>query len=64
MEYILLFCDVDEEGNIIGALMGKNIIPNRQYDYFFFTNDPGVLDDISKYKVDVVTRQLVRKDAI
>jgi hypothetical protein len=58
----LLFCDVDEAGNIIDALSGANIIPSRQYDYFFFTMDAGVMEDISLYKVDLDTRQLVRKD--
>ena len=53
----LLFCDVDETGNITDALTGVNIIPDRQYDYFFY----GFNDDIFLYKVDVVARQLILK---
>lgn len=53
----LLFCDVDEDGNITDALTGVNIIPDRQYDYFFYGFDA----DIFIYKVDVVTRKLVLK---
>lgn len=57
----LVFCDVDEQGNITDAFTGMNIIPSRQYDYFFFTTDAGVMEDISNYKVDLETRQLVLK---
>lgn len=53
----LLFCDTDENGNITEALSGINVIPDRQYAYFFYGFD----DDIFLYKVDVVTRQLILK---
>jgi hypothetical protein len=53
----LLFCDADENGNITDALTGVNIIPDRQYDYFFYGFD----GDIFLYKVDVETRLLVLK---
>jgi hypothetical protein len=57
----LVFCDVDENGDIIDAYSGINIIPSRQYDFFFFTNDEGVTTDISQYKIDLETRQLIKK---
>jgi hypothetical protein len=57
----LLFCDVDEAGNIIVAFTGTNIIPSRQYDFFFFTNDADVADNIANYKVDLETRILIKK---
>lgn len=56
--FYLVFCDVDEEGNITDALVGTNIIPNRQYDYFFFTSDEGVTNNINQYKVNTSSRQL------
>lgn len=59
--YYLLFCNVDEFGEIKDAYTGINIIPDRQYDFFFFTNDEGVTLDISQYKVDLETRQLIKK---
>ncbi|MFZ7945655.1 hypothetical protein [Neobacillus sp. 19] len=60
----LLFCDVDEQGNITDALSGVNIIPSRQYDYFFFTMDEGVVEDVSQYKVDLEARQLILKEGV
>lgn len=57
----LVFCDVNDEGEIVDSFSGVNIIPSRQYDYFFFTFDSGVMEDISKYKVDIETRQLILK---
>jgi hypothetical protein len=56
---MLLFCDVDEEGNIIEALFGATIIPSRQYDYFFYLKEK--FEDISEYKVNIETRELVLK---
>jgi hypothetical protein len=55
----LVFVDVDEQGNIVDAFIGVNIIPSRQYDYFFFTMDEGVMENIGAYKVNIETRELV-----
>lgn len=57
----LLFCNVDENGNIIDSFSGVNIIPSKQYEYFFLTQDKGVVEDISKYKVDLKARVLTVK---
>lgn len=57
----LLFCDVDETGTITDAMSGANIIPSRQYDYFFYTSDHHVMENVSDFKVDLLTRQLIRK---
>lgn len=56
--YYLVFCDVDETGRIIDALVGATVIPSRQYDFFFFTNDVRVTQDITKFQVDLVERRL------
>lgn len=52
----LLFCNVDEEGNILPtAAFGKNVLPTEQYDFFFYLeegfDEVDVLDFSSKYKV-------------
>jgi hypothetical protein len=57
----LLFCNADKDGNIIDSFSGANIIPSKQYDYFFLTQDKGVVEDISKYKIDLTTRVLTVK---
>jgi hypothetical protein len=36
---MLLFVNIDENGNIIESLYGHNIIPDREYDFFFFTTE-------------------------
>lgn len=46
---MLLFCDVDENGNIISSLHGKNIVPTRQYQYFFYLTEE---IDVSEYKIE------------
>jgi hypothetical protein len=53
---MLLFCDVDDEGNILpSAVFGKNALPTQQYDYFFYLEegheDTDVLVFSEKYKV-------------
>ncbi|MED3623271.1 hypothetical protein P4482_09055 [Neobacillus thermocopriae] len=54
----LVFCDTDDSGNIIDVVAGINIIPNRQYDWFFYLQEP---IDIMQYKVDMESRQLILK---
>lgn len=56
---IQIYCDVDENGNIIDALMGERIIPDRQYDFFFMVTDAEIMKNIDKYKV--INRELVLK---
>ena len=57
----LLFCDVDTVGNLTDAFSGVNIIPAKQYDYFFFITDPDIINNLIDYKVDVANRILVKK---
>jgi hypothetical protein len=52
----LVFCDTDENGTITTYLAGYNVIPSKQYDYFFYLSNE---IDASEYKV--VNGQLVRK---
>jgi len=52
----LVFCDADEQGNITDYIAGRNIIPSRQYDYFFFLMNE---IDVADYKI--VDGQLVLK---
>jgi hypothetical protein len=54
----LVFCDVTEDGYFTDVLAGFNIIPNRQYDYFFYLDE---WVDLMNYKVDLENRKLVLK---
>jgi hypothetical protein len=56
---IKLYCDVDEQGNIITVLAGETIIPDREYDYFFTFESWSEVENISLYKVE--NGQLVLK---
>jgi hypothetical protein len=58
---IQFYCDVDENGNIIDAIAGEMIIPERQYDYFFMLDSWDIPNNIDNYKVDTETRNLVLK---
>ncbi|MGJ9381544.1 hypothetical protein [Salipaludibacillus sp. CF4.18] len=53
---ILIYCDVDENGNILDLIQGYRVIPGRQYDYFFVREE---LIDSALYKVE--NRELVQK---
>lgn len=35
----LVYVNTDDDGNIINALAGQ-VIPDRQYDHFFYLNEP------------------------
>lgn len=63
VDAILVFGDVDENGYFTEVVIGRRIIPDRQYDYFFYTQDDGVLEDINLYHVDTETRELVKIDS-
>lgn len=54
----LVFCDVDEEGNITEYIAGKAVIPGRQYDHFIYLEKE---IDVSFYKMDIESRKLVLK---
>ena len=48
------YCDVDGDGNIIAGTWGGNIIPDRQYDCFFYLGkefDPNF--ELLDYKVEM-----------
>ncbi|WP_160299100.1 hypothetical protein [Bacillus alveayuensis] len=49
---IKLYCDVDEQGNIITVLAGETILPDREYDYFFTLESWDEVENISLYKVE------------
>lgn len=61
MGNILVYCNVDDIGNFTEIILGRKIIPDRDYQYFFITEDTGILTSPNNYKVDVNTRQLVLK---
>jgi hypothetical protein len=50
---MLLFVDIDGEGTIIDALYGYNIIPEREYNFFFYTTEE-VAANAFQYKVVIV----------
>lgn len=67
---MLLYCDVDNEGNILSAAFGKYVLPTRQYSYFFYLEgieeDMDVIEFSEKYKVvlDGYNASLVPKETI
>mgnify|MGYP001167322643 CR=1 FL=1 len=52
----LIFANVDKDGEIVDAITGYNVVPDKQYQYFFFRKKP---IDIEKYKI--VDGKLVEK---
>jgi hypothetical protein len=52
MNNLLIYCDSDLEGKIKECLIGKNVIPSRQFDHFFFIEDGDTFQDIDDYKVE------------
>lgn len=61
-EGTIIFADINEEGDIKDALVGKRILPDRQYDYFFYVEQE-VSENIDDYKVvlEGLKPQLVKK---
>lgn len=63
MEYVLIYLNVDEFGNIENNyLAGSRVIPEQQYDYFYFIQDRTSIDIenlVENYKVE--NEQLVLK---
>jgi hypothetical protein len=50
---MLLFVNIDENGNVMDALYGENIIPGRDYNFFFYTTEE-VATNAFQYKVVIV----------
>lgn len=47
---MLIYLDVDEQGNVTACQGGTNTVPEKEYDYFFI-RDKLTLDNIRKFKV-------------
>jgi hypothetical protein len=60
---MLLYVNIDEDGNIVDSLYGQNIIPDREYDFFFYTTEE-IAENAFDYKVAIVKMkpELVKKD--
>jgi hypothetical protein len=56
---MLLFCDIDENGNITTWLHGRYVVPTRQYQHFFYLTEE---IDVTEY--EVIDGQLFPKDVI
>ena len=54
---VQLYCDIDEAGNIIRSFYGKNIIPEKSYD-FFDRVDAAIVENIENYKLTLVGMKL------
>ncbi len=52
--------DVDEQGNIILALVGTRVVPDKEYDYYFEREDI----DVDTFTVDykVINGELVKAE--
>lgn len=57
METFLVFCDTDEDGNITAFVAGPRVLPDRQYEYFFFLTEA-----VEPADYRVVDGKLVRKE--
>lgn len=59
---MLFYCNTTETGEIKEALIGQYVVPDRQFDFFFFLDkerDADKIEHPDDYKVDLDTRQLV-----
>jgi len=57
---IQLYCNVDGTGAIVESLLGARVIPDRQFDYFFYLTNADIETvtlNIPRYRV--VNRELV-----
>lgn len=54
---IQLYCNIDEEGNIIEVLTGQSTVPTKEFHEFFMIDKQQELN-LSKYKVE--DRKLVQ----
>jgi len=61
LEY-LIYCNTDVDGNIIESIDGIRIIPDKQYEHFFFKEKE---IDLMQYKVKLIDgkAELVKKGA-
>lgn len=57
---ILVYVDVDDDGNIVDIEAGRRIIPSKQFNYFFITEDEKILFTPEKFKV--AAGELIRKE--
>lgn len=48
-----IYVNVDQDGNIIEASVGENIIPSKQFDFYFYSETEVDLDTVSRSKVVV-----------
>ncbi|MFJ6415002.1 hypothetical protein ACIQLG_19675 [Terribacillus saccharophilus] len=62
---MLLYCIVNEQGEILEAISGENIIPDKQYS-FFFNTETTVIDELDAYvvKVDNMQPALVKREDV
>jgi hypothetical protein len=62
---MLVFVNIDADGNVIESLYGNTIIPDREYDFFFFTTEE-IASNAHDYKVVIVGMkpELVRIDEV
>lgn len=49
----VFFANVDENGEIIDALFGPAVIPDRPFDFFFFVESE-VAENFTDYKVEII----------
>lgn len=54
---IQLYCNIDDDGNIVEVLTGQHIMPTKEFDEFFMIDKQQELN-LSKYKVE--DRKLVQ----
>ena len=50
-KHYLVFCNADEDGRIIEGIQGVNIIPDKEYDFFFYLGEGNKEIDLIDYKI-------------
>jgi hypothetical protein len=56
---MLLFCNTDATGNLVSCVYGERIIPQQQYEYFFFLTMTQEEIEQNLARMKVIDRQLV-----
>jgi hypothetical protein len=59
---VSIYVDIDVDYNIVSSYIGRNVIPDRQYHYFFY-DEAYVGDNIQNYKV-ILVDNFAQLDAI
>ena len=58
-KHYLVFCDADKDGRIIEGIQGVNIIPDKDYEFFFYLGEGNKEIDLMEYKIAYEGRKAI-----